>query len=147
MAQIPYSDFSHTLPGVFSWPSPPYAAYRSMGPILAAEACELEGLNGMSRVCMLTALDPASHQCTIGVPQSKVPLTIKFSQFKRITLKRTLHPLGQAALDEFAHLLDHRPHMPYQLLLSTGEEVQGESVGHVETASASIGKWAMSTTG
>ena len=128
--------FVDSTTGAFRWPGPPFAAYGSYGPLLDPISCQMEGLNGMVRACQLVDLESHTRQAYIVIPPARTTMPIKFGQFRRLRLQRHLKPLAVVGDDEeaeFAAILRHRPVMDFQMLLTSGEELRGQTVGYVET--------------
>lgn len=113
----------------FNWPTPPFAAYPAGEPWSQPKACEVFGLNGVSRSCLLVALDPFDRIAHVQVPPSRVSMPLRFSQFQRIVIEEPL-PAQEADADD--PLLHHRPEVSYRLVLVDGHEEAGRTVGHIE---------------
>ena len=116
----------------FNWPTPPYASYPGSTPWREPELCEVEGINGTRRVCLLLSINMEEETASIQVPPSKVVMPLKFAQFRRITLKNLLQPAQSAATGDFAEILGYRPAVDFQLEWADGTEWKGLSIGHVE---------------
>ena len=117
----------------FSWPTPPYASYPGATPWLEPEPCEVEGMNGITRSCLLVGINMIERQAMIQVPPSKVSMPLRFGQFRRVMLKTLLNPGKSAATDDFAEILGYRPSVDFAVELADGSNLDGVSVGHVET--------------
>ena len=117
----------------FYWPTPPYAIYSSAEPWGEPQACELEGLNGAIRRCALVSITPAEQTILIQIEHAKTPVPLAFSQFRRLTLKKPIHPQEIVSTEQFADILGHLSTVEYHLQLENGSTVSGMTVGYVET--------------
>ena len=117
----------------FYWPTPPYATYNDSDPWAEPQRCEVEGLNGTSRSCLLVSITPADRVAMIQIPSRKGAMPLEFSQFRRLTLKTLLHPGNEVIDDPFHPIYSHRPTLDYHLHLENGSTVSGQTVGYVET--------------
>lgn len=113
----------------FNWPTPPFAAYPAGEPWSQPKPCEVLGLNGVSRACLLVALDPFDRIAHVQVPPSRVTMPLRFSQFQRIVIDE---PLAAQEADADDPLMHHRPEVSYRLVLADGREEKGSTVGHIE---------------
>lgn len=116
----------------FRWPGPPYAIYAEGEPISEPLACEIEGLNGAMRRCALVAIKPEEKSILIQIEQSKTPIPLAFSQFRRITLKKPLLPQEIVSNEHFADILGYRTTVDYTLTLENEKTLDGRTVGYVE---------------
>ncbi|WP_342130088.1 GspE/PulE family protein [Hydrogenophaga sp. OTU3427] len=122
---------------LFPWPTPPYASYRDDSGGVQAWPCEVEGSNGQTRQCLLMSMTPANRVALIQVPPANVNMPLRFSMFRRISLKMPLKPVTQAVDEDgfaLSELLDYRQRVQYRLQLSDGSTVDGDTIGHVETS-------------
>ncbi|MDP1529036.1 GspE/PulE family protein [Rhodoferax sp.] len=117
----------------FNWPAPPFAIYQSPQSWREPEECDIEGLNGAIRRCLLITLDPGRKVAVIQIEQSKTPVSLPFSQFLRITLKKLLHPQEISTSEQFSDILGHRAIVDYHLQLKNSTKVSGLTIGCVET--------------
>jgi type II secretory ATPase GspE/PulE/Tfp pilus assembly ATPase PilB-like protein/positive regulator of sigma E activity len=117
----------------FSWPPPPFATYQSPEPWREPLECDIEGLNGAIRRCLLITLNPVRKVAVIQIEQNKSPVSLPFAQFLRITLKKLLHPQEISTSERFADILGHRATVNYHLELRNGEQLSGPTIGCVET--------------
>jgi hypothetical protein len=115
--------------GSFNWPTPPFAAYPAGEPWSQPKPCEVLGLNGVSKACLLVALDPFDRIAHVQVPPSRVTMPLRFSQFQRILIDEPLAAQEAQADDPLMH---HRPEVSYRLVLVDGSEEAGRTVGHIE---------------
>ncbi|MDD2925582.1 MAG: ATPase, T2SS/T4P/T4SS family [Rhodoferax sp.] len=118
----------------FSWPAPPYALYPAAELLTAPQDCEIEGLNGAIRRCLLVSMQPSEQTIQIQIENSKTPLPLPFTQFRRLTLKKPLHPQEMVSTEQFADILGYRTTVQYHLHLENGSTQSGLTVGYVETA-------------
>ncbi|MDI1244699.1 MAG: ATPase, T2SS/T4P/T4SS family, partial [Rhodoferax sp.] len=123
----------HDKTSAFSWPPPPFATYQSPEPWREPKECDIEGLNGAVRRCLLITLDPAKKVAVIQIEQNKTPVALPFAQFLRITLKKLLHPQEISTSEQFADILGHRATVDYHLVLKNGAPLSGLTIGCVET--------------
>ncbi|WP_296499439.1 ATPase, T2SS/T4P/T4SS family [Rhodoferax sp.] len=117
----------------FYWPSPPYAIYRDAPPWTEPQVCEVMGLNGAVRSCLLSALTPAAQTITIQIPPGKSITHLRFSQFLRLTLKEPVHPEAVVTETQFSDIFGYRSTVEYHLHLENGSTASGQTVGYVET--------------
>ncbi len=117
----------------FSWPPPPFATYQLQEPWREPQECDIEGLNGAVRRCLLITLDISRKMAVIQIEQNKSPVSLPFAQFLRLTLKKLLHPHEISTSEEFADILGHRATVDYHLQLTSGEKLSGLTIGCVET--------------
>jgi len=122
------------LTGGLPWPAPPsigYAAPRATG---EAEPCELEGPNGKINSGRLLAFDPDAGQLQVLIPPGRHALTLRFTQFRRLSLMRPLEPLpglGQSH-EATTPLLPQNLLQPYRLRFKDGSETLVSSVGLID---------------
>ncbi|MCF8159310.1 MAG: Flp pilus assembly complex ATPase component TadA [Polaromonas sp.] len=118
---------------VFSWPPPPFATYQSAEAWREPQECDIEGLNGAVRRCLLITLNPGKKVAVIQIEQNKTPVSLPFAQFLRLTLKKLLHPREISTSEQYADILGHRATVDYHLDLKNGEQLSGLTIGCVET--------------
>jgi len=119
-------------PQGFRWPGPPYAIYADGEALTEPLACEIEGLNGTIRRCALVALKADEKTILIQIEQSKTPVPLAFSQFRRVTLVKRVHPQEIVSTELFADILGYRTTVAYHLRLSHDKTQSGTTVGYVE---------------
>ena len=119
-------------PNAFGWPTPPFAAYPRLQATEGPLPCEIEGLSGKHNRVQLLRFDLSREEVSVQAFGVKRPLTLKFSQFRRLTLDEPIRPEQTAGGDPHAALLAHRPDTGYEVQMSAGEPLQGQTVGHVE---------------
>ncbi len=117
----------------FCWPSPPYAIYSLAEPWSEPQACELEDLNGSIRRDVLWTIAPAEKTIWIQIEHAKKPVPLAFSQFRRLTLEKPIHPQAIVSTEQFADILSYSSTVEYHLQRKNGSTVSGMTVGFVET--------------
>jgi type II secretory ATPase GspE/PulE/Tfp pilus assembly ATPase PilB-like protein len=124
---------------VFVWPTPPYASFPSGTPLADAVQCEVEGENGHVRECLFVSMKPAEGVALVKVSRSRVNMPLRFSMFRRLTLKDPLYPTPAAGTQGDQHerdrsaLLNYRPTLRYCVEFADGSKAEGSTIGHVET--------------
>ena len=131
-ASFSMQDANHKYNG-FYWPSPPYAIYLDAPLWTESQSCEVVGLNGAVRRCLLSAITPAEQSVKIQITPGSSFVQLQFSQFLRLTLKTPVHPQEEVSETQFAEILSYRSTVDYHLHLENGSAVTGETVGYVET--------------
>ena len=116
----------------FAWPTPRMGSYPSPACSLEPEPCELEGLNGKIMPGRLARFAPLDGLMQLQVPKMRAPLTVRLSQFRRLTLLNPLSPVSAALVPEPDDPLSERPSLPYELHLPGGEVLKGLTVGALE---------------
>ena len=120
------------------WPTPPYIGYGGAEPAGQPQACEVEGVNGQSRSCLLVALEPERRVAHIQVPPSRTVMPLRFDMFRRLTLTEPLTLASSADTQPSDGTLEplarHRPRLPYRLTLADGSTREGVTIGQVESA-------------
>jgi type II secretory ATPase GspE/PulE/Tfp pilus assembly ATPase PilB-like protein len=116
----------------FEWPTPPFAAYPRVQSTEGPLSCEIEGLGGKRNRVQLLCFDLQREDVSVHVAGVKRPITLKFSQLRRLTLEEPIRPEQTANGDPHAALLAHRPEATYLVQMTAGEDLQGQTVGHVE---------------
>ncbi len=111
----------------FAWPTPPLPAYPAPTCATAPEPCDVEGLNGRVMHGVLHAFSPDEQTLRLQVPPSRAPVTLRFSQFRRLRLLHPLAPLAPSAGDGDIEAL--RPAQPFRIELRDGPVLQGLSIG------------------
>ncbi len=117
----------------FCWPAPLSALYGKAEPWSEPQECELEGLNGAVGHCALVSLSPADRTIEIQIERAKIPVTLSFSQFRRLTLKKPIYPQDLISTEQFPGIQGHQASAEYQLTLNDGSVRTGLTVGYVET--------------
>ena len=129
----PATDFADKLSrDLFCWPTPPYASYPVATPQTDPLPCEIVGLNDKRTTGRLTFFVPEEGVAHVQLPPARTTLPLRFDQFRSLTLITPLTPTALALGDPHANLLGHRARSIYQLTLTGGTELTGETIGHVE---------------
>ncbi|MCS6810146.1 MAG: ATPase, T2SS/T4P/T4SS family [Tepidimonas sp.] len=119
------------------WPTPPYVGYGNPPADGQPEPCEVEGVNGQVRACLLVALELDKRLAHIQVPPSRAVMPLRFDMFRCLTLTRPLSPVEitdtQPPDSSFEALVRYRPRLPYRMELNDGRTRSGETIGHVES--------------
>ena len=118
----------------YRWPTPPFATYPAAQEQRMAEACEIEGQNGKVTRGRLIFFVPDESVAHVQVPPARTTLPLRFSQFRQITITEPLEPgSSPSGSDPHADMLGHRPVSNFRVLLVSGGELTGQTIGHVET--------------
>ena len=117
----------------FTWPTPPYAVYPTAVEHTAHEPCEVLGLNGKAMSALLISFDPVAGIAQVQVPPSRTTLALRASQFRSLTLTHPLRPALSAATGAPGALMDFHPATHFTVQLAGGGELQGKTIGHIET--------------
>ena len=121
--------------GAPAWPAPPSVGYATPPALGEPEPCELEGPNGKVNVGKLLGFDPDAGQVQVQIPPGRHPLTLRFTQFRRLSLTRPLEPLPTpdgVRLDATTPLLPQNLLQPYRLRFKDGTETTVSSVGLID---------------
>ena len=129
---------AQTRPAVepFAWPTPPTPGYPAPTCQTGPEPCEIEGINGKISVGRLSFFDADAGLVHLLMASSRGTLTLKLTQFRRLTLTRPLPPLAPpagAAFDATTPLLPHRTLVSVNLQFKDGQTSAHDSVGQVES--------------
>ena len=126
---------------VFAWPAPPFAAYPQAVAQQPSEACEIVGLNDKVMQGRLSFFVPDERVAHVQVPPARTTMTLRFNQFKSLTLLAPIAADANAAASGAparasaeAMLLAQRPRSTYRVALASGSEMTGVTIGHVESA-------------
>ncbi len=120
----------------FAWPSLMELGYPATAPLAEPEPCEIEGPNGTVSAGLLLGIDTAAGLVQIKRKQSRTPVSLKLTQFRRLTLMRPLSPLPQpagSAFDDTTPLLPRRGNGGCRLRFRDGQTLQVKSIAHVDT--------------
>ncbi|RDI02749.1 GspE/PulE family protein [Caldimonas thermodepolymerans] len=118
---------------VFRWPTPPFGAYPEATEQQHPICCEIEGLNGRQMAGRLIFFVPEETVAHVQVPPARTTMPVQFSHFRSLHLLEVLRPIGVAPDDPHADMLDRRPRVHFIVRATTGRDLEGETVGHVET--------------
>jgi type II secretory ATPase GspE/PulE/Tfp pilus assembly ATPase PilB-like protein len=119
---------------VFMWPTPPYASYPS--PTEQTETLPCEIMAGPAKkvvAARLTFFVPETGVAHVQMPPARTTLPMRFDEFTTLTLTTPLLPLPLPLSDPHADLLRQRDSNPYKVRLHEGDDLEGLTVGHVET--------------
>jgi type II secretory ATPase GspE/PulE/Tfp pilus assembly ATPase PilB-like protein len=114
------------------WPVPPFAAYAPAQAFNSPQDCEVEGPNGKVTRGRLVSTDWAAGVAQFQVPPARGNLPLRFAQFRRLTLLKSLAPLAPAPGDPAAELVAHHPAVELTVRYKGGELFKGRTIGHVE---------------
>ncbi|WP_284614313.1 GspE/PulE family protein [Aquabacterium humicola] len=117
-----------------AWPTPPYAAYPSPRPAKAPEPCEIEGPNGKVTTGRLALFDAAAGVVHLIVPPARGTLTLRLTQFRRLTLLNPLPPLEGVPPGSPAGALHAAPRNTCRIAFAGGATTELITIGHVEHA-------------
>jgi type II secretory ATPase GspE/PulE/Tfp pilus assembly ATPase PilB-like protein len=126
----------HAAP--FAWPVPSTPGYPAPSAFAAPEACEIEGPGGKVNAGRLIGIDGETREAELQIPPARSTLTLKFTQFRRLTLLRPLQPQacaadGDTAFDVTTPLLPQRLLQTYRLRFKDQRSLSIESLGVVDT--------------
>jgi type II secretory ATPase GspE/PulE/Tfp pilus assembly ATPase PilB-like protein len=117
------------------WPAPPSVGYANPPAQVEPAPCELEGFNGKINTGKLISFDPDAGQVQVLIATGRQPLTLRFTQFRRLSLTRPLEPLPTpdgARLDQTTPLLPQNLLQAYRLRFKDGTETTVSSVGLID---------------
>ena len=118
----------------FKWPTPPFASYPAPTEQTDTLPCQIvPGPELKVTSVRLTFFVPENSVAHLQMPSARTTVPLRFDQFKALTLTTPLLPLPLPLSDPHADLLRHRESSPYTVQLAGGGEMQGQTVGHVET--------------
>ncbi|WP_205665144.1 GspE/PulE family protein [Caldimonas tepidiphila] len=108
------------------WPAPPLGGPHADDD-LRALLCEIAGHNGRQMRGRLVRFSPADELVLVQVPPARIPLTIRFAQFRSLALGEPLIARGEPP--------EPLPASRYEVTMKAGEALAGQTLGHVETPS------------
>ncbi|VTU36843.1 Type II traffic warden ATPase [Variovorax sp. PBL-E5] len=108
----------------FAWPNPPYAKEVAAATPLEPQPCEVVGLNAKRVTGRMTHFSAVNEVVHVQLPQARTRVTVRFDQFRTLTLIAPLAPFAVSG---------PRKVSGYRVLLNDGDELTGETLGHVET--------------
>lgn len=117
----------------FCWPAPMSSLYCAAHPWSEPQPCEIEGLNGAIGHCSLVSISPMEKFITVLIERVNVPVTLLFSQFRSLTIKRPLYPQVDLSVAPFPGLIHRQSIVEYHFHLHGGQTRSGLTVGYVET--------------
>jgi type II secretory ATPase GspE/PulE/Tfp pilus assembly ATPase PilB-like protein len=130
LSSPPPSSLAKATRTAFRWPTPPYATYPPPAEQSGGDPCEIEGLNGQTIRGRLVFFVPEEQVAHVQVPPSRTTVPLHFHQFRTLSLLQPLEPDDSMA----DGVLRDRPALEYSLTRADGEQVEGRTIGHVETA-------------
>ena len=109
----------------FVWPNPPGVGYPQAVPQEDPLACEILGLNDKRVAGRMTFFVPEEGVAHVQLPQTRTTLPLRFDQFRALTLTAPVDPRPG----------ESRPpgRSRFRVALTNDTELQGDTVGHVET--------------
>ncbi|MDH4390604.1 MAG: ATPase, T2SS/T4P/T4SS family [Aquabacterium sp.] len=120
---------------VLAWPALPGVGYGATPNPGEPEPCELEGPNGKVSNGRLVGFDPDAGQVQVLIPPGRNLLTLRFTQFRRLSLLRPLEPLPAAdspRMGATTPLLPQNLLQPYRLRFKDGTTTTVASVGLID---------------
>jgi type II secretory ATPase GspE/PulE/Tfp pilus assembly ATPase PilB-like protein len=130
-AEAPNAPPAQPAPKPFAWPTPPSPTFGAPQPQTGPEPAEIEGPNGKVWRCRLIGFDADDGTITIHGHSARGPLSLRPSQFKRLTLLRPLLPLpAQSAGSDLPAL----PATAATLRYRDGSVTQVTTIGHVDVS-------------
>ena len=117
----------------FQWPTPPYAIYPAPLALTQPVACQIIGINDQRMVGRLTFFVPDEGVAHVQLPPARTTLPLRFDQFRSLTLMNALLPVTPSEADSQFAALSQPEASTYQIVLKTGGQLVGPTVGHVET--------------
>ena len=82
----------------FVWPRPPGGLYPPAKPLDGPRLCEIIGLNGTRVEGRISAFDPSAATVDVQLQRGRNPLTLRFDQFRALTLVDRVEPLAPPAV-------------------------------------------------
>lgn len=131
IAPQPFDDAAESAQR-FDWPTPPFAAYPRVQVTQGPLPCDIEGQGGEHNRVQLLNFDLPLEEVLVQVSGVKRPIRLRFNQLRLLSLEEPIRPEETSGSDPHAALLAHRPESSYAVQMSTGEPLQGQTVGHVE---------------
>lgn len=119
-------------PGTFCWPHPPFAAYPAARPQTEPLECRITGVDGEAHLGRLIMMVPGDAVLHVQVPPARTTTTLPLSQVRMVLLLPPVAPERQAKDDPHSQLLESRPTSRYRVVMTEGEPLVGETVGHLE---------------
>ena len=118
----------------FLWPTPPYASYPAPSEQTETVPCQItSGAQNTVVSARLTFFVADTAVAHVQMPPARTTVPLRFDQFTVLTLTTPLRPLPLPLSDPHADLLRQRDASPYQVKVTRGMHLAGETVGHVET--------------
>ena len=123
-------------PEPFAWPAAPLPGYPGALRLTKPEPCELEGPNGTCSKGHLHQFDPTVGLVQLQISPARTLLTLKLSQFRRLTLTQPLQPmvaaLAEGTFAATTPVLPQRALGPCVVRFRDGSERSLDCVGQVD---------------
>ncbi|GAB4563736.1 MAG: ATPase, T2SS/T4P/T4SS family [Rhizobacter sp.] len=136
-AQLPRVDpVEKTRHAAFRWPTPPFASYPDAAEQNQAQGCEFVGTNGKAVAGRLIFFVPDDQLAHVQVPPARTTMPLRFNQFRSLRVMEPLKPISTSLLTHEKHalMLEQRPRSSYRVMLPDGAQMDGTTIGHVETS-------------
>jgi len=117
----------------FSWPTPPYANYPGAMPQTDPVACEIVGLNDQRTTGRLTFFVPEESVIHVQLPKARTTVPLRFDLFRALRVTTPLSPRPASRGSRHDELLGLKEPADYLVVFIDGRELQGRTIGHVET--------------
>ncbi len=120
----------------FRWPTPPFAAYPDAAEQNQAQGCEFVGTNGKAVAGRLIFFVPEDQVAHVQVPPARTTMPLRFNQFRSLRVMEPLRPITTSLVTHEKHalMLEQRPRSTYRVSLPDGAQIDGTTIGHVESA-------------
>ena len=110
----------------FVWPNPPGEAYPTAAPQSGPQLGDIVGVNGKEKSVRLISFFPEESLANVQFAPGSSALPLRFHQFRSLTLTAPVAPL--------LHLARNAQNLlTFTIALNNGEELQGETLGKVDT--------------
>jgi type II secretory ATPase GspE/PulE/Tfp pilus assembly ATPase PilB-like protein len=136
-AQLPRVEpVEKTRHDAFRWPTPPFASYPDAAEQNQAQGCEFVGTNGKAVAGRLIFFVPEDQVAHVQVPPARTTMPLRFNQFRSLRVMEPLKPISTTLITHEKHalMLEQRPRSTYRVVLPDGVVMEGNTIGHVETA-------------
>ncbi|TPG25015.1 pilus assembly protein PilB [Variovorax ginsengisoli] len=118
----------------FVWPRPPGNAYPLQSVQTDPLACDIVGLNGQHAAGRMTLFMPEQSVALVQLPRARTTVPLRFEQFQSLTLTAPLAPLVPPVVDPQSGVPREPASSAVRIVMKSGIERQGRTVGHVESA-------------
>lgn len=116
----------------FLWPNPPQGGYPAPKPQTEPLPCEIHSLNDQRVAGRMTFFVPEERVLHVQLPRARTTLALRFDQIRAITLSAPIAPLNPPVLDPQSGALRQPGQSRFKLRFTSGSQLAGETVGHVE---------------
>ncbi|MBC7992347.1 MAG: pilus assembly protein PilB, partial [Rhizobacter sp.] len=125
-----------TRHAAFRWPTPPFASYPDAAEQNQAQGCEFVGTNGKAVAGRLIFFVPDDQVAHVQVPPARTTMPLRFNQFRSLRVMEPIKPISTTLITHEKHalMLEQRPRSTYRVMLPDGAQMDGNTIGHVETA-------------